>query len=285
MIKKFIIFFYNLLTNTTAVKSIKRFIFLKSGAIPWSLGYHEYKWKAIIDVINADNFQEKIGTNRYGYRIDERIVEIPWLFSNLNLEKLVMLDAGSALNFKPLITNPKLASKQFFISTLAPEGDAFWQNGISYVYEDLRKTCLKDNFFDCIACISTLEHVGLDNTLLYTNDPQKKESDYESYLLFIKVLHSLLKPGGKLFLSIPYGIKKNYGWFQVFDKSGIDSIIDVFHPTTIKETVFIYDKDCWRLSNIDEAKEGICYDINTSNVKAKDYCAFARAVVCMEMEK
>lgn len=36
---------------------------------------------------------------------------------------------------------------------------------------DLRRTALRDGWFDEIVCISTLEHVGMDNTLLYTSDP------------------------------------------------------------------------------------------------------------------
>jgi ubiquinone/menaquinone biosynthesis C-methylase UbiE len=44
------------------------------------------------------------------------------------------------------------------------------QNNISYVYGDLRNTILKDQCFDEIVCISTLEHIGMDNTMLYTKD-------------------------------------------------------------------------------------------------------------------
>lgn len=260
-------------------------LYLKNGAKPWSFGYNEYKWKRIKEIIEKDDFENLIGTVNYGYRLDERVVEIPWFFSRIDAQKDIILDAGSALNYEPLINHPKLASKRLIISTLAPEGQAFWASGISYIYEDLRTTCLKEDYFDLIACISTIEHVGLDNTFLYTDDISKNEQKINDYLHFLDVIRSLLRRGGRLFLSFPFGRKKNNGWFQVFDGGDIDGMIARFNPAFYIESIYMYQDDHWRHVGREDAAGAICYDINIDGKHAPDYCAFSRAVACLELVK
>lgn len=259
--------------------------FLKEGCIPWSTGYNEYKWQAIQAALEHPDFMGLVGQPKYGYRLDERVVELPWLFSRLPAGPGVLLDAGSALNHSPLLAHPRLAEKTLFISTLAPERKAYWERGISYVYEDLRRTCFREGYFDFIACISTLEHVGLDNTFLYTDDPEKKEADGTSYLDLIDVLRTRLKPGGRLFLTLPYGRRQVRGWFQVFDGTMIDGIVARFAPAEVRETMFMYHDDRWSLSNREEAREGTCFDVNVDKTPPLDYCAFSRAVVCLELQR
>lgn len=262
---------------------IKRFF--ANGAKPWTSGYYEYKWKTISDIIRHNNFYNLLGTERFGYRIDERVVELPWLLANLSERGGIMLDAGSALNYEPIVTAPPITKKKLFISTLAPEGHAFWDRGISYVYEDLRDTCYRDDFFDYVACISTLEHVGLDNTFLYTSDKTKKEENVIAYLSVIESLRKVLKPGGHLFLTLPYGIYKNHGWFQVFNASMVDSIIKLFTPSTFTESIFMYSEDRWHQATRESAKDAVCYDINIVKTYSHDYCAFSRAVICLDFVK
>lgn len=118
----------------------------------------------------------------WGRWLDERAVEYPWLFSRLPGSPGKVLDAGSVLNHATIIGHEKLANKSLFISTLAPEKENYCDRGISYVYEDLRESCYRDCYFDWVVSISTLEHVGMDNTLFYTKDSSRRESNPESYL-------------------------------------------------------------------------------------------------------
>lgn len=259
-------------------------VFKDNGCKPWTPGYGLYKWRAIADLILGDvSFYDVLGTDGFGYRIDERIVEYGWLFDRLPPNSGVMLDAGSALNHWVTINQPRLQNKKLFISTLACEGTAFTDRGISYVYEDLRDTCFREELFDCIACISTIEHVGLDNTLLYTRDSTKAENVEDAYLPFLDTLRSLLKPGASLFLSFPYGKRKNHGWFQVFDADMVSSIIDRFAPTCHTEAIFQYKNDCWQSSSRKEAATATCFDINVQKHYDPDYAAFSRAVACLEL--
>lgn len=259
--------------------------FLQNGRIPWTPGYERHKWNSITQVLAAGDFIDRLGREGFGERLDERIVEYPWLFSRLPRGPLTMLDAGSALNHAPLLDRPELGEKKLVISTLAPEANAFWNRGISYLYEDLRKTVLRDAAFDVVACISTLEHVGLDNTELYTNDPAQAQSAPESHLDLVDVLRRLVKPGGVVFISVPYGRAVNHGWFQVFDQPMIEALIARFGPSRHTATVFQYADARWRPSDFVAAGEATCFDASKRRDFDPDYAAFSRAVACLELHR
>ena len=70
------------------------------GSRPWSFGYSIYKFKEITDTIEKklSIFNDKYLPPKYGFGIDERIVEYPWFFSRLKKDEKTLLDAGGALN-------------------------------------------------------------------------------------------------------------------------------------------------------------------------------------------
>ena len=259
--------------------------FERGGRKPWTPGYEAYKWETIGSLLGQGAFERGIGSERFGYRIDERVVEYPWLLSRLPAGGGVMLDAGSSLNHLPLLEHPRVSEKDLFVATLAPEGQAFWDRGVSYVYEDFRRSHFRDEVFDLIACVSTLEHVGLDNTMLYTADGTKNENAPGDYLSAMGELRRLLKPGGRLYLTFPFGRRKNHGWFQVFDGAMIDGLIERFSPARVEEEVFRYADDRWGRSTRDEAKDATCFDINEQKRYDADFAAFSRAVACLELVK
>lgn len=257
-----------------------------TGMKPWSRGYEEYKINQIKRTLSANLFHaDKLPPN-YGYRLDERIVEYPWFFSRLPINVTgKLLDAGSVLNFDFLLKHEALHAKKVFISTLAPEHICYWREGISYVYEDLRDSCFKDNYFDWIVCLSTIEHIGLDNTMLYTYDKSKNENEGSSCLVAVSEYKRMLKPGGTLYLSFPFGKHKNHGWFQIFDVPMLDQIKEVFGASRVKEFYYKYEPAGWKVSSKEESKEATCFDIHAHKSYDKDFAAASRAIACMELIK
>ena len=260
-------------------------IFILNGKKPWSLGYNSYKWKTIEKYLKFNLFNNGSLINNYGFRIDERIIEYPWFFSRLPDGKGVLLDAGSTLNFELILNQPSLKSKKIYITTLAPERNCYWFKGISYVFEDLRNCSYRNNFFDWIVCISTAEHIGLDNALLYTQDISNKEINPDSYLDAIKEFYRILKPDGILYLTLPFGKKQVRRWFQVFDSQMIDEIITTFNPTSVIEKHFRYQLEGWDQSSRALSKDAKCFDIHQEKEYEPDFAAFARGVICLEMKK
>lgn len=252
---------------------------------PWQPGYVPYKFAAIRRALAQGVLRDGLLPVGYGFRLDERIVEYPWLFSRLPSGGGNFLDAGSVLNFEFLLSQPSLVNKRVFISTLAPESDCFWNKAVSYIYEDLRNSCFRDNYFDWVASLSTIEHVGLDNAMLYTRDEAKRESDQDAYLEAVKELRRVLKPGGVLFLSMPYGRRCNHGWFQVFDAEMVDCILKTFAPVDWQESYFRYQADGWVVSDREDSSDATCFDIHAQKHYDADFAAFSRSVVCLELRK
>lgn len=260
-------------------------LFVLNGMKPWRIGYNFYKHKKIREALERGGFDAKKLPQGYGFRIDDRIVEYPWFFSRLPARGGNLLDAGSVLNFDYILSHEKLSDKKIFISTLAPERLCFWKKGVSYVYEDLREPCYRDGFFDWIACLSTLEHVGMDNTMVYTKDLAKMENDPQAHLLAIKEFRRILKPGGVLYLSVPFGRYKNHGWQQVFDGEMVDQLISAFSPSSVVENYFKYEPEGWRAASREECKEAASYDMLRQKTLDDDYAAASRANVCLELVK
>jgi hypothetical protein len=256
-----------------------------TGKRPWSLGYVPYRERQVEKVLKKGEFDPDNPGHGYGLRLDERAVEYPWLFSRLPGGSGRLLDAGSALNHGFLLSRDVLSGKKVFISTLSPEPQAFWKRGISYVFEDLRETCFRDGYFDWVVSLSTVEHIGLDNTLLYTSDGSKREDLPDAYLTAIKEYHRVLRDGGTLYVTFPFGAYKHHRWFQVFNGAMIDRLVEVFSPSTVKEWVFKYERTGWKPSTREDAGNARCFDITVEKKRKRNYPAFSEAVACLELTK
>jgi SAM-dependent methyltransferase len=213
------------------------------------------------------------------------VVEYPWLFNRLPADEGWLLDAGSVLNHPFLLERNLFRNKRVFISTLAPEPISLTALGVSYVYEDFRDSCFKNNHFDWIVSLSTLEHIGMDNTMLYTDDASKREESPLSYLDAIRELKRILKHGGHLYISVPFGEAKSYGWFQIFNAPMIDTLIKEFAPASYEEVHFKYLPQGWIVSNRELSAGSTYFDIHRSKVYDPDFAAASRAVVCLELVK
>lgn len=259
--------------------------FLLQGKFPHKRGYHIYKKREVIRFFTqGENFFTTLPTG-YGYLLDERIVEYPWFFSRLPAsDQGTILDAGSVLNFDYILDHPSLKNKQITIATLAPEKKAFWRRGVSYLFDDLRSTCLKDDYFNWIVSMSTLEHVGLDNTTYYTGDSSKRESNRADYLVVIAEMKRILKPGGTLFLSIPFGKYAHHEWLQVFDSSMVLKILETFSPTAQTVQFFRYKNRGWETASQEECSEAIFYDYHRDGFSRTKPPA-SEAIVCLTLVK
>ena len=265
-----------------------RYKYTLSSRIPLSVGYQDYKFHYIKTFINNGGltyFTNKQLPDNYGYRLDERVVEYPWFLSSLKDEEKIILDAGSVLNFTHILSTEKLQNRSLYLSTLSYEGRADTFPSPSYIYEDLRNMCFKDNFFDAICCLSTLEHIGLDNTRFYTPDPAKRESDVYSYLTAVREFKRVLKTGGTLYLSVPFGEYKNYGWLQIFTSKMINNLIETFAPEKCTKIFFHYEKNQWNFSSEDFCQDGDYFDIHNSGQYMYDFLAAARSIACISLTK
>lgn len=276
------------------INLLKLLIYRLKGKKPWSRGYIASRTEFIKQSL-ARNFDINSIPKNHGIGFDERVIEYPWIFSRLSKNKSKLLDAGSVLNFEYILKHSCLKEKQITISTLSPEQNCFWFKNVSYVYEDFRDSCFKDEYFDEIICLSTLEHVGLDNNVyLHGGAESGIKGDTlganpaemtGTYLHAIAELERILKPGGKLFLSMPFGKHIKHGWLQVFDYKMIDKIYSQFSFSDKQEWIYLYTFDGWKSSSREEASNAIYYDKHNLNSKKIDSLAASESVICIELTK
>ena len=256
------------------------------GRRPWTTGYYSTKRRAIEQAIDTDAVRpgENLPSS-FGVALDERVVEYAWLFGCLRRDEIGgrLLDAGSALNHSFLLSREPLKRADLTIMTLAPEKRCQWYDGYSYVFGDLRETFFRDGTFDVVVCISTIEHVGLDNTLLYTEDSSRAESDEKGFLRAIREFRRLLKPGAHCYITFPFGKYANLGWYQIFDGTMVQSIVDTFSPTNHSVEYFGYTESGWQRATQKQVEDAGAFDVHSGRGRGNDRAASSRAIACVRL--
>lgn len=267
--------------------------YIKGGRIPWSLGYYQTRERFISRTLGNSKLMDAFRKGRelpkgFGAGFDERCVEYPWLLAHLKTINGKVLDAGSTLNHIFLLDHPFIKEKSLDILTLAPESTYYCERGISYIFADLRNIPIKDNYYEEVFCISTLEHVGFDNTLFV---PSKiyREHRPSDFLKALLEMRRVLKPGGRLFLTVPYGKYRDFGTFQLFDSRLIDTAIEKFNPKRIEKFYFLYTREGWNISDAHKCGEATYVEWVMLPPKLRpntfprqpDNAAAARSVACL----
>jgi SAM-dependent methyltransferase len=209
-----------------------------------------------------------------GAGYDERVVEYPWLFSRRIHGRV--LDAGSVLNHRHVLERVLGEVNELTITTLAPEPTAFTSMGVSYLYADLRELPLRDDWFDEVVCLSTLEHVGMDNTT-YGAEAERAADPTEEATRALRELLRVTKPRGRIHLSVPFGRREDHGWFRQFDRGDVDALFDRAGVGRSEESVFLHSPDGWRHVVAGEAAEAV---YNADAGRSDDLAVAARAVLC-----
>jgi SAM-dependent methyltransferase len=219
---------------------------------------------------------------RYGVGYDERVVEYPWALASEPRGRT--LDAGSSLNHAHVLDAflPRLDS--LTIATLSPERDTFEERGLSYVYADLRRLPFEEAAFDTVISISTLEHVGMDNSRYGAPGGRSPDPDRELHLA-LEELRRVLAPGGRLLASVPYGRREDHGWFRQLDREGVERLVEAFGGPERRLSVFAYGGRGWRRSDPRAAAEARYHEHAPGARPPPDRAAAARAVACLELRR
>jgi len=212
----------------------------------------------ILEAIRSSQigWDKKLTKGGFGVGIDERVLEFPLAFQVADFQRSgKILDAGAAMNL-PYIRSEigvPVASLTHFTQSGAKEYCSFQDDRYSYLFGDLRSTVFSDDVFDRILCISTLEHVGLNNSRYGGVDegstsgseqvPDASDSGCDgSHLDAVREMLRILAPGGELLITVPYGEAKNHGWYQVFGREEAAKILGICKVHETVERYFYYEQ-------------------------------------------
>jgi SAM-dependent methyltransferase len=209
-----------------------------------------------------------------GVGYDERVVEYPWLFSRRLRGRV--LDAGSVLNHRHVVEAILEEVDELTITTLAPEPVAFISMAVSYLFADLRELPFRDDWFDEVVCLSTLEHVGMD-TAIYGADTPRAPDPQEEAAKALRELLRIVKPGGRVHISVPYGHSEDLGWLRQLDRAEVNELFTRAGAPRRDESVFLLTPEGWRRATPAEAADAT---YNLGPGRAPDGAVAARAVLC-----
>lgn len=215
----------------------------------------------------------------FGVGLNERVIEFPWLFARG--PSGVVLDAGSTLNHKPILDRILPLVDALHIVTLGPEKRSFPERGVSYVYADLRELPYASGTFDVVVCLSTLEHVGMDNSRYARAAPTPGDSSVALQRALEELLR-VVRIGGRVLLTVPYGRPDDYGWLRVFARGNVEAIASYGNRAVV--TVYAYGPDGWVLSDLEQAASAV-YRVRANEPAPVDLAGCARAVACIELTR
>ena len=172
---------------------------------------------------------------------DERALEIPWMLARYAGERRV-LDIGTAFAEPQYVEGlHDLGAAELMTVDLAEPAD---------VIADVRELPFEDGRFDLIFCVSTLEHVGRDNTTYDVDAPRDERGDEAA----LRELRRVLAGDGRLLVSVPTGVHDDQGWqlqreplawIELFERSGF---------LVYEDELYVRHADRWRSASEPEAR-------------------------------
>lgn len=195
---------------------------------------------------------------------DERVIELPWVLARLRAGRA--LEVGYAFAEPPYLAALLRAGFDELTGVDLAETDV---PGMTTVHADVRALPFDNGAFDLVLCVSTLEHVGADNT----GYGLEAEDDAASQLTAMRELRRVLAADGRLLITVPCGEPGEYGWFRQDDVRGWTRLFTRAGFFVEEQEVYELTADGWRAVP----------ELDARGLRYGDRGPAASAVLCVEL--
>jgi SAM-dependent methyltransferase len=180
---------------------------------------------------------------------DERVIELPWVLARLRGGRA--LEVGYAFAEPPYLAALLQAGFDELTGVDLADADV---PGMTTVRADVRELPFDKGAFDLALCVSTLEHVGADNS----GYGLEAEENGPSRLTALRELRRVLAPSGRLLITVPCGEPGDYGWFRQDDVRGWMRLFTRAGFFVEEQEVYELTHEGWR-SSPELVSEGLRY--------------------------
>jgi SAM-dependent methyltransferase len=129
-----------------------------------------------------------------------RVVEYPWLLKNLEIENGRVLDVGCCYSY----LSHELLRRGYAVYGVDVDPYPQRHPKLKFYQIDIRNSPFPNNFFDLIIAVSTIEHIGLGFSF-ESLQPFQEKMDLKGDRKAIEEMIRILKPNGKILLTLPFG--------------------------------------------------------------------------------
>jgi len=175
-------------------------------------------------------------------RQSERIVEVPWVLGKYQGEQRV-LEIGFAYAEDHYLQALVDLQIQFLVGIDAAESP--WPRDrfpFHRIQGDLLHGCIAPHTFELILCVSTIEHIGRDNTR-YGLDANRDVSAPDQ--MAMRSMSEWLEPGGRLLLTVPFGKFEDVGWLINYDMDHLTDLIKSSQLDIVEQRYFGWMPGGW----------------------------------------
>jgi len=157
----------------------------------------------------------RLSRRRVEVAFTDRLIEYPLLFQHLDLEpsRSHLLDFGCVEDLLPM----HLCALGYRVTGLDFRPYPFRHERFDFIHADILSWEPPSDHFDSAISISTIEHVGLGAY----GDPRASDGDK---IAVAKLLRAV-KPGGRLFLTVPAGRAVTTSRMRIYDAPRLRELI------------------------------------------------------------
>lgn len=152
----------------------------------------------------------------------ERVIEYPFVFQNLDGVTGPVLDVGCCSSRVPVA----LASRGFAVVGIDFNPYPHTHPNLRAVRGDAMRMPFASGAFAAVLAVSVVEHIGIG----HYGDPGAARGDLSA----IREIRRVLRPGGRLLLTVPFGVASQSDFQRVYDPAGLSELLAPLHMVRIE---------------------------------------------------